>query len=168
MVGTVLSGMDSLNRKLLELIQNDFPVDPRPYQVLANKLETTEEEILRRLRGLKEQGIIRRLGGVFDSRKLGYKSTLCAMEVPKEKIPEVAKVINSYVGVTHNYIRKHEYNLWFTLITPSENKMNLILQEIKDKTGYSAMSLPAKRLFKIKVSFQVPGLKEDGLKCSAK
>lgn len=151
--------MDSINKSLLELIQDNFPISPEPYKDLAITLGITEEEVLKRIKNLQSDGIIRRLGGIFDSRKLGYKSTLCAMKVPTDRIDEIAAIINSYHGITHNYLREHEYNMWFTLIAPSRKHIDKICNEIKIKTGIdNLMELPAKKFFKINVKFSVKGV----------
>lgn len=152
--------MDNIDKKLLSIIQRDFPVSSRPFQEIGAIIGITEEETLQRLKKLKELGIIRRLGGIMDSRKLGYKSTLCAMEVPKENLAEVTDIVNGYIGVTHNYLRNHLYNLWFTLITPSQQHLEKTLKDIERKTGFKVYNVPALRLFKIKVDFHVPGLEE--------
>jgi len=152
--------MDVINYKLLEIIQDGFPVSSEPYKDLATSLGVSEAEIIDRIRKLQKQGVIRRLGAIFDSRKLGYKSTLCAIKVPEEQIKPVAEIINSYPGVTHNYLREHEYNMWFTLIAPSNERIDQICNEIISKSGISdLMQLPAKRFFKIKVKFSVKGEK---------
>ncbi len=115
--------MDSTDKKLLNRIQSDFPVESRPFQALGEELEISEDEVIERIKSLKEQKIIRRLGGVFDSKKLGYQSTLIAMRVPPEKIEETAQVVSAYDGVTHNYERQDVYNLWFTLICESQERI---------------------------------------------
>jgi len=150
--------MDKIDKRLLTIIQKDLPICSHPYQKIGEKLGISEEEVIERVRKLKEAGIIRRMGGVFDSRKLGYKSTLCAMEVPRDKLEEVVQVVNKYVGITHNYLRPHQYNLWFTLITPSKDKLEKVITEIEEQSGLKVYNLPALKLFKIKVNFSVPGL----------
>ncbi len=151
--------MDDVNKKLLEIIQDDFPITPEPYKELAKTIGITENEVINRIKQLQDEGIIRRLGGIFDSRKLGYKSTLCAMKVPEEKIEETAQIINSYNGVTHNYLREHDYNMWFTLIAPSREHIEKICNEIKERSGIKTLiELPAKRFFKINVKFSIKGV----------
>ena len=150
--------MDATDEKLLTIIQHHFPVSPRPYQVLAEKLGTSEKDVLHRVKRFKENGLIRRIGGVFDSKKLGYVSTLCAVAVPEDKITEAARIINALPGVTHHYVRKHPYNLWFTLISPSAEQQDQTLFELEDRLQKTAdsgtiVNLPAKRVFKIKVQF---------------
>lgn len=150
--------LDQLDRELLNIIQKDFPIVSEPYHELAQQLHTTEEDIIQRLQKFIDSGVIRRLGGIFDSRQVGYTGTLCALQVPVEKIDQVAEIINEYPGVTHNYLRNHEYNMWFTLLTTSTNKIDLILNEIRAKTGIQEiLNLPAQRIFKINVNFKVTG-----------
>lgn len=147
--------IDDLDRRLLNIIQMSFPLSVEPFKALADELGTTEEEVLNRVQKLKDMGIIRRIGGIFDSRKLGYKSTLCAMKVPEDRVEEVAAIVNSYTGVTHNYLREHDYNLWFTLIAPSQEDIEKIHEEMRAKTGCEVRNLPATRFFKIKVNFNL-------------
>ncbi|SHE86741.1 AsnC family transcriptional regulator [Desulforamulus putei] len=150
--------LDHLDRQLLNLVQSDFPICPQPYQVLAEQLGITEQEVLQRLERLMQQDVLRRLGGIFDSRKLGYKGTLCAMKVPQDRIDEVAAVINSYVGITHNYLRDHEYNMWFTILAQSPAKVEQILNEIRERTGIEdIINLPSQRFFKVLVNFDLSG-----------
>jgi DNA-binding Lrp family transcriptional regulator len=137
---------------LLNRIQDEFPIQKRPFLEVANDLGMEEEEVITLIKELKENGYIRRLGGFFDTKSLGYVSTLCAMIVPENRIDEVASVINSYPGVTHNYIRKHEYNMWFTLTAQSVDTLESTLNEIQDKTGIDQiMNLPSTKTYKVKV-----------------
>ena len=148
--------MNEKSKALLNLIQANFPLENRPFLKLARELDITEEQVIDIIKELKEQGNIRRLGGIINSKKVGYHSTLCAMKVPLEKIKEVAEVINSYTGVTHNYIRNYPYNMWFTVIAPSKEEINRFIEEIKTKTGIlDIIDLPAVNMFKINVNFQI-------------
>jgi len=154
--------MDSTDRALLNAIQNNFPIAIHPYQSLGLAVGTTEEEAFQRIQRLRQEGIIRRLGGVLDSRRLGYYSTLCAAKVPEEKIPILAQLLEGIPGVTHNYIRNHEYNVWFTLIARSQAVAESILQTIREVSGVTdVFSLPATRLFKINVNFDFDLSDED-------
>jgi DNA-binding Lrp family transcriptional regulator len=148
--------MDEMYRMILNEIQSHFPIVARPYQVLGEKLRCSEEEALQRVQDLKDREVIRRIGANCNSRKLGYTSTLCAAKVPSRLMARFVEVVNSYMGVTHNYRRDHDYNIWFTLIAPSEEKIERILREIIELTGVGeVISLPAERLFKIQVDFEV-------------
>ncbi|MBW2624733.1 MAG: AsnC family transcriptional regulator [Deltaproteobacteria bacterium] len=148
--------LDEIDRMILNEIQSHFPIEARPYQVLGEKLGCSEEEVLQRVQDLKDREVIRRIGANCNSRKLGYTSTLCAAKVPSRLMARFVEVVNSYMGVTHNYRRDHDYNIWFTLIAPSEEKIERILREIIELTGVGEVnSLPAERLFKIQVDFEV-------------
>ena len=148
--------LDELDRLILNEIQSNLPIEPKPYQVLAEKLKCSEEEVLRRVQDMKDRDLIRRIGANCNSRKLGYTSTLCAAKVPSHLMERFVEVVNSYTGVTHNYRREHEYNIWFTLIAPSKGEIKRILSEISNLTEVEeVISLPAERLFKIQVEFEV-------------
>ena len=108
------------------------------------------------MKRLKAEGVIRRIGGNFNSRKLNFTSTLCAARVPEDKIDKFVEVVNGYKGVTHNYLRKNDYNIWFTFIAPDRTYIDNALKEISESTGVTeVLNLPAVRMFKIKVDFEV-------------
>jgi DNA-binding Lrp family transcriptional regulator len=148
--------LDRIDKELLNLLQDKFPIESQPFQTLGRKLGVSESEVIERVGMLKKFGYIRRIGGIFDSRRLGYFSTLCAVKVPENRIEEVAEIINSYPGVTHNYIRNHSYNMWFTLITSSNEMIEDVLKEIKRRANIGdMMKLPAIRVFKVKAKFDM-------------
>jgi DNA-binding Lrp family transcriptional regulator len=148
--------MDAIDRKLLNLIQENFPMTIAPFAEVATHLGISEEEVLDRIGRLREEGIIRRIGAVFDLRKLGFVSTLCAARVPEEKMATFVMTVNGCPGVTHNYRREHEYNVWFTLIAPDEEVLAATLAEIKKKTEIEdILSLRAVRTFKINARFEM-------------
>lgn len=146
--------IDATDRRILNAIQSDFPIDKRPYGKIAEALGLTEAEVINRVSALKAAGIIRRIGGNFVPDKLGYVSTLCAARVPAEKLDLFAGVVNDYTGVTHNYVRDNDFNVWFTFIAPSMEKIAESLDEIRRRTGVDeVLSLPATKVFKIKAEF---------------
>lgn len=147
--------MDSIDKKLLDIIQTAFPLVPRPYEELGRQLGISEEEALSRVKALKEKKIIRRLGANFQSAKLGFRSTLCGAHVPEEKLDSFIAEVNALPGVTHNYLRNHEFNVWFTLIGPSWDNVCATLKDLEERTGVAIMNLPAEKLFKIRVDFQM-------------
>ncbi len=147
--------MENIEKQLLDIIQTDFPLTPRPYETLGQKLGITEAEALAHVRAMKEKKIIRRLGANFDSKKLGFRSTLCAAKVPEDKMESFVQCVNAYTGVTHNYLRKHIYNVWFTFIGENWEKVESTLAEITEKTGIPILNLPATKLFKIRVDFKM-------------
>ncbi len=145
--------LDDLDRAILNEIQSNFPIVSRPYAEVAARVGADEEQVLRRVRTLMESGVIRRLGANFTSRKLGYTSTLCAARVPPELLERFVEVVNRYPGVTHNYLRRHYFNVWFTLIAESPARLEQILAEISGASGVEVLSLPAQEIIKIKVDF---------------
>lgn len=146
--------MDTIDKRILNLIQNDFPIQEKPFAVLGDKTGLSEGEAIHRIKELKKRGIIRRIGAIFDSRSLGYSSTLVAMRVPSPRMEEVAALVSRYPNVTHNYERDGEYNLWFTLIAESEERIRQIMGEIVGASGIQdILNLPAKNIFKIQVDF---------------
>ncbi|MEN6462734.1 MAG: AsnC family transcriptional regulator [Syntrophomonas sp.] len=152
--------VDGLDSQILNILQDDFPADVRPFQVIAEKLHVSENEILDRISALKECGLIRRIGGIIDSRNLGFYSTLCACKVAEDRIEEVAAIINLQKEVTHNYIRNHELNMWFTLTVSSPDELLTVIRHLEKLTGVSIQSMPATKLYKIKVSLEI-GSKND-------
>ena len=146
--------MDIQDRQLLNEIQTDFPVEPHPYRVLGDRIGMDEAEVLTRITNLREEGIIRRMGASINSRRIGFVSTLLAARVPREKFDSFVEIVNSCPGVTHNYERRHEYNVWFTLIAPSEGEKKGIIRELTVKTGIQILEFPAEKIFKIRVDFR--------------
>ena len=148
--------MDDLDRKIINRIQKDFPIHPRPFLKIAEELELTEETVINRIKRMKNDSIIRRIGGNFTPGKVGYNSTLCAAKVPSNMVDRFTDVVNSYKGVTHNYLREHDYNVWFTFIEESVEKIEENLREISERTGvHDILNLPATDLFKISANFKV-------------
>jgi len=148
--------MDDTDKAILNRIQSNFPTVPRPYKVIARELGISENNVLDRVRRLKTHGIVRRIGANFVPGKLGFVSTLCAGKVPEDQIDAFAGIVNSYQGVTHNYVRDNSYNIWFTFIAPSMEDINRCLSEISKKTGVSdILNLPATKVFKIRAHFDL-------------
>ncbi|MDJ0828397.1 MAG: AsnC family transcriptional regulator [Desulfobacterales bacterium] len=148
--------MDETDRAILNRIQSDFPITSQPYRAIADDLDLNEVEVLERIKRLKAEGIIRRIGGNFVPEKLGFVSTLCAAKVPENKIDRFAATVNRFPGVTHNYQRENEFNIWFTFIAPSMQDIEKNLAQIAAETGVDRiLNLPATHVFKIKAEFNV-------------
>lgn len=148
--------MDDTDKAILNRMQSDFPIASRPYSVLAEELELSEGELIRRVKALKRKGIIRRIGGNLVPEKLGFVSTLCAASVPEDKIPSFAAIVNRCAGVTHNYRRDNRFNIWFTIIAPSREEIEQNLEKIAEESGISEiLNLPASRVYKIKAQFDL-------------
>ncbi|MBF0170845.1 MAG: AsnC family transcriptional regulator [Nitrospinae bacterium] len=155
--------LDSVDRGILNMIQTGFPICHAPYAEIGAQVGVSEDEAFTRVKAMRDGGVIRRIGASFDSRGLGWTSTLCAMKVPADKIDEVAKVVSRYPHVTHNYERNHEYNLWFTVIAPDEEAIAQIHREIERDSGFGPVrNMPMIKKFKIKVDFKFKDKKEEG------
>lgn len=151
-----MPSIDDIDRAILNRIQSDFPITPRPYLAIAGNLGLSEKDVIRRIARLKEKGIIRRIGGNFVPEKLGFVSTLCAAKVPDDKIESFAEAVNHYPGVTHNYRRDNEFNIWFTFIAPSMEMIEQNLADIATQTGIKEIiNLPSTRVYKIKAHFNL-------------
>lgn len=150
--------MDKFDRQILDALQKEFPLSERPYQVIAEKLNCDEQEVWQRVQAMVASGVIRRLGASLDSRRLGYASTLAAVSVEESDIESAAEVINAYPEVTHCYQRKDAFNIWFTVIAFSEQRVLDILEEIRQSLALpkdKVLNVPVERLFKLDARFTV-------------
>ncbi len=148
--------LDETDRLIINRIQSNFPIAHSPFDVIAKELNLSEDTVIKRLKQLKEKGIIRRIGGNFVPEKLGFVSTLCAASVPEDKIELFTHSVNKFTGVTHNYQRENKYNIWFTFIATSKLEIESNLAQISKETGISPiLNLPATKVFKIRAQFKV-------------
>ncbi len=148
--------MDNLDKQILTAIQSDLPVTEHPFDAVAARLGIGAADVIDRVGRLLAGGVIRRVGPVFDSRRLGYVSTLVAVKVPADRLDEVAETVNRLPGVTHNYARRAAYNLWFTLTEASQGALDGTLERLRSETGISEFhSLPALTVYKIRVHFDL-------------
>ncbi len=150
--------LDELDRLLLNRIQEDFPLEERPYAALGAALGTAEDDVRARLARLRQVRVVRQISAIFDTRALGYHSTLVAMEFPPEGLEEAAALISAHPGVSHNYARQHRYNLWFTLAVPPWQDVEQAALRLGERAGARATRvLPTLKLFKIGVRLDVAG-----------
>jgi siroheme decarboxylase len=152
--------LDELDRRLLNLMQGSFPLEPRPYAAVARAAEIPEEQVLERVGQLLEQRIIRQVTPIYDTRALGYSSMLVAAKVDPEHPWRAAKIVNSHPGVSHNYLRNHEFNMWFTLATEPDSPLGLegTLGVLQKLTGAESIrQLPTLKLFKIRMDLEMEG-----------
>jgi DNA-binding Lrp family transcriptional regulator len=152
--------LDEFDKKLLDTMQGRFRIVPRPYAEVATTLGVEEDVVLSRVRELIEQRIIRQVTPIFDTRALGYQSMLVAAKVDPEHPWRPAKIVNDHPGVSHNYLRNHEFNMWFTLATEPDSPLGLdgTLEVIKQETGAeSVRQLPTLKLFKIRMDLEMSG-----------
>ena len=152
----LLSSLGESDKELLNEIQWTFPLVTRPFDAIAKKFDTTPEIIKEKLNNLKEIGVLRQLSAIFDTRKLGYTSSLVAMEIEHDKLEYVASQINRHPGVSHNYERDHQFNLWFTLAVPPGADLNSELEKFNVLKGIKKVRmLPTLQLFKIGVKLDM-------------
>ena len=141
------------DRKLLNLVQKEVALASEPFKAIANELGLEEDDVLARLRRLRDnEGVIRQISAIFDTRKLGYSSTLVAMRVARQRVNEAARIINEHPGVSHNYERDHEFNIWFTLAVPPGMELETHINRLHELVGAeSTRILPTLKMFKIEV-----------------
>jgi DNA-binding Lrp family transcriptional regulator len=148
--------MDEIDKKILNILQKEFPLEERPFLIVAERCSIGEEEVIDRVQRLKDSGIIRRIGAVFDGNKLGRAGTLCAARVPEDKLEVFVRAVNAFPGVTHNYRRNNEYNVWFTATAGSREEIDSFLAGLKESTGVTdILDMRAVRTFKIDASFEM-------------
>ena len=144
--------IDMLDKKILNEIQWTFPLLDRPYLEISKHHNISEDEIMQRITYMKELGLIRQINAIFDTRRLGYKSALIAFAVKSDKLDYVASEVNKHPGVSHNYERNHEFNMWFTLAVPPYADMKIDLDRMASLGGIIKYRvLPTLKLYKIGV-----------------
>ena len=151
---------EALTAELLSLIQKKFPLNPRPFETIAEEMGVSEEEVIERLQAEKEASVIRQISPIFDTKRLGYSSSLVAFKVPEEKIDDTVALINSHPGVSHNYERDHDFNIWFTLAVAPDSKLGLekTVELLAEKSeAEDAIILPTLKMFKIAVKLNTTG-----------
>jgi len=134
--------MDELDRRIVNALQGGFPLSERPFAQVADRLGTTEAELLSRLNKLLESKTLTRFGPLFDAERLGGAFSLCAISVPREDFERVAALVNAHPEVAHNYERAHRLNMWFVLATAAASEMETIIEKIERETGYPVLNLP--------------------------
>ncbi|MEA3331404.1 MAG: Lrp/AsnC family transcriptional regulator [Campylobacterota bacterium] len=149
-----------MKNEILSRIQKKFPLAPKPFKAIGDELNITEDEVLSILQKEKKDGIIRQTSAIFDTKRLGYQSSLVAFKIPHAKIDRAVEIINAHPGISHNYERNHDFNIWFTLGVPPSSKLGLdktveIIAKLTDTDEY--IMLPTLKLFKINVKLNTTG-----------
>jgi DNA-binding Lrp family transcriptional regulator len=151
-----MTALDAVDRALLDRMQSGFPLTVRPFAALGEALDLDEEEVLARVRRLKQENIVRQIGAIFDTRRLGYQSTLVAFHIADEALEVVAAQVSEHPGVSHNYARPHHYSLWFTLAVPPGREVLDEIGRLAERTGVEDwLNLPATRMFKLRTHFKL-------------
>ncbi len=152
--------LTKLQKQLCNALQEGLPICRKPYADLAEYLGSDEETILQEIRGLKETGVIRRISAIENHRALGMTSTLVAAHIPEENLQEVVEAVNGLENVSHNYLRRHYYNLWFTLQADSLEQIAVTVSNLSGRFGIDFYSLPVEHIFKLDVRFDAEGEKQ--------
>ena len=150
--------MDKIDGRILRELQDNFPLREKPYDIIAERLQIPVNELWARIQRLLDDGVIRRIGASFDSNKLGFSSTLAAVSVKPEQVEHAAERIGQFPEVTHSYLRKDIYNIWFTIIAADEKRIEDILEQIRTCLSLEhseVLNLPMRRLFKLDARFHV-------------
>lgn len=148
--------MDGVDKAILAELQNNFPLEERPYDVIAKRLTITVEELWARINHLIEGGVIRRVGASINSHKFGYQSTLAAISVGKDSIDRATELMAKFPEITHSYLRNHHFNIWFTVIASDMGRVKYVLEAIRYGLGLAEsdlLNLPVKRQFKLDARF---------------
>ena len=157
----IKTDIDRTDKELLNILQSSFPLVSEPYRDIAERLEISEEDVLQRIYALKKRNVVRQISAIFDTRKLGYKTTLVAFRYPPAQVHKAARIINRHPGVSHNYARDGYFNLWFTLAVPPHHDLDDTIKRMAEITGAeSARVMPTIRFFKIGVNFDM--VKQEG------
>ncbi len=150
--------MDKLDYRILEVLQNEFPLCERPYEAVSKKLKIPCDRLMVRIESLISNGIIRRLGSSLNSHKFGYCSTLAAISIDDSVVERASEIIEGFAEITHSYLRNDRFNIWFTIIASNNERIEHIIEEIQSALSLESsqvLNLPMKRLFKLNACFDI-------------
>ncbi len=146
--------LNRLEKQLLNDFQQDFPLTPRPFLAIARQLAVTEQDVLEAMRLLSDQGLVQRIGGIIQPNTIG-KSLLAAVSVPGSELDTIARIINQYPEVNHNYERENRLNLWFVLMAEDDHHLQAVIDDIEQRIGYQVLKFPLLRDFYINLGFDL-------------
>lgn len=146
--------MDDTDRAIVNALQGGFPLSETPFADAAKALGLTSEQLITRIRVMKEQGVLSRFGPMYNADRFGGHNTLVAMSVPPDRFDEVAAIVNSFPEVAHNYQRDHHLNMWFVVAAESRERVAWVLTEVQDRTGLVAHDMPKLTEFHIGLKFE--------------
>jgi len=144
---TMIAPLSALDKSLINLLQHGLPVCERPFQQIADELDSTEQEVIAHLNALKDNQVLSRFGPMFDAACLGGAFTLAALAVPEEDFDKVTEQVNSFEQIAHNYQRNHDYNMWFVIATEAVDEIEKVVKAIEDKTGLKVLNVPKLKEF---------------------
>jgi DNA-binding Lrp family transcriptional regulator len=147
--------MDAIDRRIINELQNGFPICERPYAEVAGRLDLSEQELIDRLHALLDEGLLSRFGPMYHAERMGGGLTLAAMRIPPEDFEAVAERVNAFPEVAHNYARDHELNMWFVLATETPQRIAEVIDEIEHSTGYRVFNMPKQEEFFLGLRLEV-------------
>lgn len=165
-----VADLDEVESALLDTLQNSFPIVARPFAAMAEKHGIHEDDVLAKVQKFKDGGVIRQISPIFDTKSLGYKSSLVAGKYPADKLDAAAEIVNQHPGVSHNYARNHEFNMWYTVAIAPDSKLGLqgTCDKIHEESGAEKTRvLPTLKLFKIGVDLDMTGKRKAGARAKA-
>ena len=145
--------MDKIDRKIINTLQDGFPVCESPYQQVAEQLSITEIDLIGRIRSLLDNGVLTRFGPMFHAEQMGGALTLAAIKAPRETYDEIADIVNAFPEVAHNYARDHELNMWFVLAIETPERIDQVISSIEMKTGLKVYNMPKLKEYYVGVKF---------------
>jgi len=146
--------MDAIDRRIINELQNGFPLSPRPYAEAAQQLGITEEDLLARLTALRADNVLTRFGPLFNAEAMGGGLTLAALAAPPERFNDVADMVNAFPEVAHNYAREHRLNMWFVVATERPEDVARVLAEISAQTGLEVFDMPKIEEYSLSLRFE--------------
>lgn len=146
--------MDEIDRRIINGLQDGFPLTPRPFADAAQSLGLDEETLIARLRSLRADNVLTRFGPLFNAEAMGGGLTLAAMKVPEDRFEKVAEIVNSFPEVAHNYAREHAMNMWFVVATERPGEVQEVLDAIADGTGLEVFNMPKEEEFSLSLRFE--------------
>ncbi|WP_031433209.1 Lrp/AsnC family transcriptional regulator [Methylomarinum vadi] len=146
--------MDELDKRLINHLQDGFPICDAPYAKVAEQIGITEQILLQRLQALLDQGILSRFGPMYHAEQLGGALTLAAVKAPEERFEQIAEIINAFPEVAHNYAREHELNMWFVLATESPEQIGEVIEKIERQTGLQVYNMPKIKEYYVGLRFE--------------
>jgi len=146
--------MDELDRKIINTLQHDFPVCESPFAQIAEELNSTEDELIRRVQRMQDEGLLTRFGPMYNAISMGGALSLCAMKVPEEKFDTVAEQVNAFAEVAHNYQREHAMNMWFVLATETQQELDDTIKQIEQVTNIFVYNMPKEKEFFVGLHFK--------------
>lgn len=147
--------MDAIDRLIINELQGGFPIGPRPFALAAERLGLAEDQLLARIKALREDGTLTRFGPLYNAEKMGGGLTLAALSAPPERYEAVTEIVNSFAEVAHNYARDHMLNMWFVVATETPDQIAEVLAAIEEKTGLAVFNMPKQEEFFLSLKFEV-------------